>query len=67
MSLASWNFLISSSEIFFSGKPSLIHKTFMAVSQSGTLIDHLLKFTLENFSGLSVSTKLAIDNSENGI
>jgi hypothetical protein len=39
----------------------------MAVSQSRTLIDHLLKFALENFSGLSVSTKLAIDNSENGI
>jgi hypothetical protein len=39
----------------------------MAVSQSVTFTDHLLKCAPENFFSLSVSTKLAIDNFENGL
>jgi succinyl-CoA synthetase alpha subunit len=42
------------------GKPSLTQKISIAVSQSVTLTDHLLKCTSENFSGLGASTKLAI-------
>jgi hypothetical protein len=53
--------------MFPSGMPSLTQKTFMAVSQSVTLTDHLLKCVPKNFSGLSASTKLAIDNSRNDL